>query len=84
MIYIDHLKTYPKGKFSHMVSDVSLAELHSFAKEIGVHRCWFENKERHPHYDVNEFYFQIALRHGAKLVSSKEIIRVIKNRRLFT
>ncbi len=37
----------------HIVSDVGLDELHAFANEIGLKRCWFEGvKKKHPHYDL--------------------------------
>ena len=45
MLYID-----PRG---HLMSDVSLEELHVFATRIGIKRHWFEGvRKSHPHYDL--------------------------------
>lgn len=79
MIYIDSPKCYPCGCFSHMMSDLSREELHSFAQNINLPHYWFENKPRHYHYDVPRKYFKIAIDNGAIIVSSKELIRRCKN-----
>ena len=43
MIYTDKI---------HLIAD-SLQELHTFAEEQGIKRCWFEGvKKGHPHYDI--------------------------------
>lgn len=34
----------------HLIAD-TLDELHKFAKQIGLNKCWFEN-HRKPHYDL--------------------------------
>lgn len=62
-------------RMGHLVSDTSLEELHEFAQMIGMRRDWFQNK-RLPHYDLmTERKRQAALRAGAVLVESKEIVR---------
>lgn len=79
MIYIDHLRFYKgKGYFAHMMSDSSLDELHYFAKNIALNRCWFENNPKHYHYDVPAKYYRAALEKGAYVVTSKQLIKLCK------
>ena len=81
-IYIDTPRHYGKSKFrwSHMISD-NLEYLHVFAEGLGIPKSRFENKtgKYRPHYDIRGHEeFEIALLKGAKLVSSKEIIAILK------
>ena len=58
----------------HMVSDSSLIELHAFAIYVGLQRGWFQDK-RIPHYDLTSpSKIQKALRGGAKMVDSRELV----------
>ncbi len=58
----------------HLVSDASLEELHRFAESLGLRREWFQEKSI-PHYDLTGQLYDLALKHGAILVSSREIVR---------
>jgi len=59
----------------HMVSDTSLDELHAFAASIGLRRDWFQDK-RIPRYDLTTQHKRTkAIRFGAALVGSKDIVR---------
>jgi hypothetical protein len=58
----------------HLVSDTSLEELHRFAESLGLRREWFQEKSI-PHYDLTGELYDLALKRGAKLVSSREIVR---------
>src|SRR5262247_3515760 len=58
----------------HLVSDSSLDELHEFAESLGLRRQWFQEKSI-PHYDLTGEVYELALERGAKLVSSREIVR---------
>jgi hypothetical protein len=71
MILIDP-PTWPgHGRlWSHLVSDVSYAELHDFARALGVPERGFERD----HYDVPERLYQAAVAAGAEAVSSREIV----------
>ena len=71
LIYIDE-PTWPgHGRlWSHLVSDVSYAELHAFAEQLGIPRRAFERD----HYDVVSDRFESALAAGAQLVTSREIV----------
>lgn len=62
-----------------MVSD-SIPFLHKFAEEIGINKCWYENKrgKKRPHYDVREGKVADAIENGAIQVPSKEIVKFLK------
>ena len=65
-IYVDDYE----GKFGrmvmcHMMSDTSLAELHSFARRLGLKRDWFQNGSA-PHYDLCKSKRKKAIELGAK------------------
>lgn len=74
MIYVDplHLYTGKRILYAHMVSDVSIEELHAFALKIGVKRHFFH---RGNHYDIKEHEHPIAIAAGAQLVTAKELVR---------
>ena len=55
----------------HLVSDVSLAELHGFAERVGIPRRGFDRD----HYDVPEDRRPDVLAAGAIPVSSRELVR---------
>ncbi len=60
---------------THLVTDGPLEELHEFAESIGLRREWFQD-HRHPHYDLMGAKKKLAIERGAKVVSSKEIVRL--------
>jgi hypothetical protein len=65
----------------HLITDGDLSELHEFAQKIGLKREWFQNKNiKHPHYDILGEIKERALENGAKVVSSKEIVRILRRR----
>ncbi|MFD7813403.1 DUF4031 domain-containing protein [Streptomyces sp. NPDC059785] len=73
-VYIDP-PTWPgHGRvWSHLVSDVSYAELHAFAEALGVPRRAFERD----HYDVPSQRYGDAVRAGAVEVSSRDVVRLL-------
>lgn len=73
-VYIDPPTWAGHGRlWSHLVSDVSYAELHAFAERVGCPRRAFERD----HYDVPEHRYGDAVRAGAVEVSSREIVRLL-------
>ncbi len=64
---------YWHRRCGHLVSDLSLAELHEFAASLGLRREWFQAKSI-PHYDLTGEVYELALARGATLVSSREIV----------
>ena len=67
----------------HLISDRSLEELHAFALDIGLKRCWFQGgKRRHPHYDLTtRRKLYLAFDHGATLVTTAELVKASLARR---
>lgn len=71
MIFVDPPAWPARGRvWSHLVSDVSLAELHVFAEMLGAPRRAFDRD----HYDVPAERFRTAVWLGARVVSSREIV----------
>jgi hypothetical protein len=71
-IFIDRPVWPARGRlWSHLVSDVSYAELHAFAEMLGAQRRGFERD----HYDLPAERFPVAVWLGAQVVSSREIVR---------
>jgi hypothetical protein len=57
--------------WSHLVSDVSFAELHAFAELLGIPRRGFDGD----HYDLPSSRYTMAVWLGARPVRSREIVR---------
>lgn len=62
----------------HLVSDLDLDELHSFAQSIGVGPKGFHDKPGQPHYDLIEPYISRALDRGVQVVSPKRIVQILE------
>ncbi len=89
MIYIDELRTYPRAAIKpaarrvsdtwcHMTTDGLVAELHAFAKRIGLRRAWFQPHRRLPslsHYDLTPLRRAAALRAGASEATARERVK---------
>jgi hypothetical protein len=60
--------------WSHLVSDVSFAELHAFAERLGVPRRAFDRD----HYDLPAHRYADAVRAGAVEVGSREVVRLLR------
>jgi hypothetical protein len=74
-ILIDEPRWWYRGRrWSHLVSDVSLDELHDFADAVGIPRRGFQGD----HYDVPEEHRQDMLDAGAQLVESRELVRRLR------
>jgi hypothetical protein len=66
---------------THLVSDISDAELHRFARKIGLKREWFQDKKGHPHYDLTtERKANSALLHGAKKIPKRAIVKLLNTK----
>jgi hypothetical protein len=64
----------------HMTSDESLEELLAFGDRIGLNRKWFQDGD-HPHFDIVGSFRCIAIRHGARQASMREIVAASKKLR---
>lgn len=73
-VYIDPPNWPGHGRmWSHLVSDVSYAELHVFAGSLGVPGRGFERD----HYDIPSHRYADAVAAGAVEVGSKELVRLL-------
>lgn len=60
-------------RWSHLVSDVSLEELHAFAEAVGIPRRAFEGD----HYDVPEERYPEVVAAGARPTSGRDLLRAL-------
>ncbi|WBB55326.1 DUF4031 domain-containing protein [Verrucosispora sp. WMMD573] len=75
MIYVDRPSWPGRGRlWSHLISDVSLAELHAFAEMLGAPRRGFDRD----HYDIPAERFPMAVWLGARVVPSRDIVRLLR------
>jgi len=75
-VLIDEPRWWFRGRrWSHLVSDVSLEELHAFAEKAGIPRRGFQGD----HYDVPEDHREEVLELGAQLVDSRELVRRLRD-----
>lgn len=58
-------------RWSHLVSDTSYTELHTFARRLGIPERGFEGD----HYDIPEERYADVVRAGAVPVSSRELLK---------
>ncbi len=76
MILVDEPLWPARGRlWSHLVSDLSLAELHVFAEMLGAPRRAFDRD----HYDIPEARFRSALWLGATLLPSRELVARLRD-----
>lgn len=76
MILVDDIRYYHPGvnghkEWCHMVSDLNLEELHSFAQLIGLRKSWFQGN----HYDITPNRRFKAIQAGATAVNSRELVK---------
>lgn len=64
----------------HIISDISLKDLHQEMNKRGLKRCWFHNHKRFPHYDIPKRKRETFLKDNIDIqqVSSREIIEIFK------
>lgn len=85
MIYVDGLRNWgwvlrrKRTESCHMVAD-TLEELHAFAKRLALKRAWFQPSS-YPHYDLTPNKRALAVRLGAKELSNKEFVQLIRKAR---
>ena len=78
MVYVDQLRDWGwklRGKSTqscHMAAD-TLEELHALAERIGLKRSWFQRVPR-PHYDLTPSKHALAVKAGAKELSSGSFV----------
>ncbi|GHJ15116.1 DUF4031 domain-containing protein [Micromonospora sp. AKA38] len=76
VLYLDPPAVPWRGRlWSHLISDVSFAELHAFAELLGASRRGFDRD----HYDLPAERFRVAVWLGATVVPSREIVRLLRD-----
>ena len=74
-VLIDEPRWWLHGRrWSHLVSDDSLLELHEFAAHVGMPRRGFHGD----HYDVPEEYYEQVVASGAVPTPSRELLRRLR------
>ena len=74
-VLIDTPRWWYRGRrWSHLVSDESLDELHAFARSVGIPERGFQGD----HYDIPEEYLDDMLAAGAEMVDSRDLVRRLK------
>ena len=74
-VLIDEPRWWFRGRrWSHLVSDRDLDELHAFADRVGIPRRAFQGD----HYDVPEEHREQMLQAGAVVVESRELVRRLR------
>ena len=77
MIMVDELVRFPtklrtfKEGSCHLTTDGPIEALHTFAKNIGLKRAWFQDHPLAPHYDLNASRREYALLRGAVFVPAR-------------
>jgi hypothetical protein len=75
VILVDEPRWPAHGRlWSHLVSDVSFAELHVFAETLGAPPRAFDRD----HYDIPAERFAVACHLGAHLVPGRELVRRLR------
>lgn len=90
MIYIDEFPLkWPKtdnwryGEVTHLFTDSDdIEELHRFAQSIGLKRSWVDKRHTELiHYDLSPQKRMQALKFGAQLMSSKDMVKLMEKNR---
>ncbi len=74
-VLVDEPRWWHRGRrWCHMVSDMSLDELHDFAQGAGIPRRAFQGD----HYDIPEEHRSTMVAAGAVEVESRELVRRLR------
>ncbi|MGD8707051.1 MAG: DUF4031 domain-containing protein [Nitrosopumilaceae archaeon] len=81
MVYVDNANIpFRNMRMSHMVAD-STKELNDMAQKIGLSKKYIQHENSfNEHYDVCVSKKKLAIKYGAILIDSKELVAIIKNK----
>lgn len=80
-VYVDKARnSFKRMIMCHLLAD-TLEELHSFAKQIGLKREWFQNGST-PHYDLSLTKRRWAIKNGAVEIDNQKVVEIIKKYRV--
>jgi Protein of unknown function (DUF4031) len=84
-VYVDDSSIRWRGReWSHLIADTT-EELHAFAVLLGLERAWFHRSPARPwkdHYDIPEAKRQAAIGRGARPITSREAVEMLRAKRL--
>lgn len=83
-VYVDEMRA-PFGRMimCHMLAD-STEELLEIATRIGVNHKWLQKAGTpYEHFDISLSKRQLAIEHGARIVTTNELVRVIQEKKSF-
>lgn len=72
------LEFYCDRKRHLVCKPFSVENLHKMAKLLNINKCWFHNSLLLPHYDIPKLRIE-EIMSKCIIVSSKEIVNIIKN-----
>jgi Protein of unknown function (DUF4031) len=75
-VYVDECRWWWRGRqWCHLISDTDLLELHTAARSAGVPRWAFQGD----HYDLHVGGREMAIRAGAREVTSREVVVLLRD-----
>ena len=82
-VYVDDMQAkFGRMIMCHMVAD-STEELLEMVDKIGIDRKWIQQPGTvHEHFDIAKTKRALAIEHGAKPVSQRQLSLILKDRRL--
>lgn len=82
-VFVDTMKAkYRNMIMCHMVADTD-EELHAMADLIGVNRKWHQKAgTEHSHYDICLKKKALAIAEGAKEISRRDLVLLIRKKRI--
>lgn len=82
MVYVDAPNyAYGRMRMCHMFADTR-AELDDMADRIGVARRWIQFPGTYrEHYDIAKSKRALALQHGARVITMRQVASLLKNRK---
>ncbi len=79
-VYVDDARNrFQRMVMCHMIGD-TVEELHAMSADIGLLPEWFQPKSW-PHYDVSLTRRRLAVQAGAREVTQRELVAVIRQLR---
>ena len=83
-VYVDDSRIRWRGReWFHLIGDTT-EELHAFAAGLGLERARFHAKPTRPwkdHYDIPEATRRLAIRRGARPVTCREAVEILRAKR---
>lgn len=77
-VYVDNMQAgLSRMKMSHMMAD-TLDELHAMAQKVGLRREWFQGNSDHPHYDLCQSKRRLAISLGAKEITTRQLVDLVR------